>query len=140
MYSTYVLLQADSACKHEHDLVHDVVPQKDMFLQGTHLFGSFVIFKMVCPTSVFWSVWLSSVVQRTHSTWNLYVHLHVFRVHVKFYDHVHNRILAISCMIVQIIFSIGPVFEPLALHVIDFYGSRVQIPAHAAQSFGGSRV
>ena len=28
MYSTYVLLQADSACKNVHDLVHDVVPQK----------------------------------------------------------------------------------------------------------------
>ena len=53
MYSTYVLLQADSACKNVHDLVHDVVPQKDMFLQGTYLFGSFVTFKTVCPSSVF---------------------------------------------------------------------------------------
>ena len=53
MYSTYVLLQADSACKNVHDLVHDVVPQKDMFLKGTYLFGSFVIFKTVCLSSVF---------------------------------------------------------------------------------------
>ncbi len=53
MYSTYVLLQADSACKNVHDLVHDVVPQKDMFLQGTYLFGSFVTFETVCPSSVF---------------------------------------------------------------------------------------
>ena len=45
MYSTYLLLQADSACKNVHDLIHDVVPQKDMFLQGTYLFGSFVILK-----------------------------------------------------------------------------------------------
>ena len=44
MYSTYVLLQADSACKNVHDLVHDVVTQKDMFLQGTYLFGSFCYF------------------------------------------------------------------------------------------------
>ena len=53
MYSTYLLLQADSACKNVHNLVHDVVPQKDMFLQGTYLFGSFVIFKTVCPSSIF---------------------------------------------------------------------------------------
>ena len=53
MYSTYVLLQADSACKNVHGLVHDVVPQKRYVLQGTYHFGSFVIFKMVCPSSVF---------------------------------------------------------------------------------------
>ena len=92
MYSTYVLLQADSACKNVHDLVHDVVPQKDMFLQGTYLFGSFVIFKTVCPSSVFRSVWPLSVVQRTRSTWNSFVYLHVFRAHVKFYDRVRDRI------------------------------------------------
>ena len=45
MYSTYVLLQADSACKNVHELVHDVVPQKRYVLQGTYLFGSFVILK-----------------------------------------------------------------------------------------------
>ncbi len=40
--------------------------------------------------------------------------------------------LAIACTIAQTIFLIGPGFEPLALHVIDFYGSRVRIPARAA--------
>ncbi len=53
MYSTYVLLQADSACKNVHELVHDVVPQKRYVLQGTYLFGSFIIFKMVCLSSIF---------------------------------------------------------------------------------------
>ncbi len=48
--------------------------------------------------------------------------------------------LVIACMITQMIVSIGPGFEPLALHVIDFYGSRVRIPARAARSFRGSRV
>ena len=48
--------------------------------------------------------------------------------------------LAIACTIARTIFSIGPGFEPLALHVIDFYGSRVRIPARAARSFRGSRV
>ena len=33
MYSTYVLLQADSACRNVHKLVHDVVPQKRYVLQ-----------------------------------------------------------------------------------------------------------
>ena len=33
MYSTYVLLQADSACKNVRKLVHDVVPQKRYVVQ-----------------------------------------------------------------------------------------------------------
>ncbi len=39
MYSTDVLLQADSACKNVRKLVHDVVPHKRYVLQGTYLFG-----------------------------------------------------------------------------------------------------
>ena len=88
MYSTYVLLQADSACKNVHDLVHDVVPQKDMFLQGIYLFGSFVIFKTVCPSSVF-----GRSGRRPSSSG------HVPRgtrtcicAHVNFYDHARDRI------------------------------------------------
>ena len=43
MYSTYVLLQADSACKNVHDLIHDVVPQKDMFCRE-HIFSDHLSF------------------------------------------------------------------------------------------------
>ena len=67
--------------------------EKDMFCKEHDLFGCFVIFETVCPSSVFWSVWLSSVIQRTRSTWNLFVHVRVFCTHVKFYDRVHDRIL-----------------------------------------------
>ncbi len=98
-YSMYVLLQADSACKNVHKLVHDVVPQKRYVLQGTYLFGSFVTFKTVCPLSVFWSVWPSSVVQRTRSTCNLFVHCLYFvrtwnftiACAIAFSDRVHDR-------------------------------------------------
>ena len=53
MSSTYVLLQADSACKDVRKLVHDVVLQKRYVLQGTYLFRMICHFKMVCPSSVF---------------------------------------------------------------------------------------
>ncbi len=137
MYSTYVLLQADSACKNVHELVHDVVPQKRYVLQGTYLFGSFVIFKMVCPSSVFQSVWPLSVVQWTHSTWNSFMHLHVFHAHVKFYDRVRDRIKQSHAQsyersfwavqgsnpwpCTQSIF-VGPGFEPLPMQHDLFMG------------------
>ena len=43
-YSTYVLLQADSACKNVRNLVHDVVPWKRYVLQGTWSFRMFCHF------------------------------------------------------------------------------------------------
>ena len=52
-YSTYVLLQADSACKNVRNLVHDVVPWKRYVLQGTYLFGLIHHFWTVWPSSVY---------------------------------------------------------------------------------------
>ena len=91
-YSTYLLLQADSACKNVHKLVHDVVPQKRYVMQGTYLFWMIRHFKTVCLLFVLLLVWPLSVVQRTRSTRNAFVHLHMFRAHVKFYDRVRDCI------------------------------------------------
>ena len=121
--STYVLLQADSACKNVHDLVHDVVPQKDMFLQGPYLFGSFVIFKMVCPSSVFFLVGLAVVcspadtfhVELVRASARISYAREILRSSARSY-------LVIACTIVRTIFLVGPGFEPLVLHVILFVG------------------
>ena len=121
-YSTYVLLKADSACKNVHDLVHDVVPQKRYVLQGTYLFECFVIFKTVCPSSVF-SVGLA-VVRRPADTF----HMELARAPVGISyarEILRSRArshLAIACPIVRTIFLVGPGFEPLALHAIFFVG------------------
>ena len=119
-YSTYVLLKADSACENVHKLVHHVVPQKRYVVQGTYLFEWFVIFKTVCPSSIFffWSVWPSSVVQRTRSMWNSFMHLRT-RENLR---SCARSYLAIACTIVRTIFLVGPGFEPLALHAIFFVG------------------
>ncbi len=130
-YSTYVLLKTDSACKNVHNLVHDVVHQKDMFLQGTYLFRSFVILRQCVCHSFFGRSGhrppssehvprgtCSCICTWFVRTWNF----------------------TIACAIARTIFLIGPGFEPLTLYVIDFYGSRVWIPARAARSFRGSRV
>ena len=134
-YSTYLLLQADSACKNAHKLVHDVVPRKYV-LQGTYLFGWFVICKMVSPTSIFWSVLLSSVVQQTHSMWNSFVHLRVFRTHVNFYDPVHDSISNRIHNCTSNLFGWSRVWTPGLAHDL-FCWSRVRFPDLAAWSFVG---
>ena len=139
-YSTYVVLQADSACKMHINWYMMWYLKKDMFCKEHDLFWWFVIFKMVCLSSVFWLVWPSSIIQRTHSTWNSFVHLRVFSYAREILHSCAPSHLAIACMIAQTIFSGGPGFELLALHTIDFCESRVQTPACAARSFCGSRV
>ena len=124
MYSTYVLLQADSACKNVHDLVHDVVPQKDMFLQGTYLFGSFVTFETVCPSSVF-----GRSGRRPSSSGHIPRGVFscicaCFRTHVNFYDCTRDSIS-----------------DRMHDCTIDLFGrSRVQTPGLANDLFCGSRV
>ena len=138
-YSTYILLQADSACKNVHELAHDVVPQKDMFCKEHIHFGWCIIFKMVCPSSIFWSVWLSSIIQWTRSTWNSFVHLHVFCMHVNFYDHVCNHIMDPVHDRINDLFNRSRVQTPGLAHDL-ICGSRVWFPNLAAWSFCGSRV
>ena len=66
----------------------------------------------------FWSVWPSSVIQRTRSTWNSFVHLCARQ----FLRSCTWSYFAIACTIVRTIFLVGPGFEPLALHGIFFVG------------------
>ena len=139
-YSRYVLWQADSACKNVRNLVHDVVPWKRYVLQGTWSFGMFRPFWNGLSV-VHFSVDLA-IIRRPADTF------HVELVHASARVSCAGEIsrwcvrshLATACMIARTIFSSRPGFEPLALHVIDFYGSRVWIPARAARSFRGSRV
>ena len=139
-YSTYVLLKADSACKNVRNLVHDVVPWKRYVLQGTWSFRMFRHFWN--GLSVVRFLVGLAVVRRPADTF----HVELVRASARIScarEILRSRArspLAIACTIAQTIFSIGPGFEPLALHVIDFHGSRVRIPARAARSFRGSRV
>ena len=138
-YSTYVLLKADSDCKNVRNLVHDVVPWKRYVLQGTWSFWMIRHFKMVWSSSVFGrSVHRpSSSGHVPHGTRSCICSVSCTREILQSRARSH---LAIACTIARTIFLIGPGFEPLALHLIDFYGSRVRIPARAAWSFRGTRV
>ncbi len=113
--------------------------KKDMFCREHTFFRWFVIFKMVCPSSVFRLVWPSSVVQQTRSMWNSFVHLHIFCTQVYFYDHVHNHISNCVHDHTNDLFGRSRVWTPGLAHDL-FCGSRVWFPDLAAWSFCGSRV
>ena len=110
--------------------------KKDMFCKEHDLFRWFIIFKTICLSSIFWSVWPSSVVQRTRSTWNslaYFVRTWNFTIvcAIVFSDHVHDR--------TNDLFSRSRVRTPgLARNL--FCRSRVWFPDLAAWSFCGSRV
>ena len=123
-YSTYFLLKADWACKMYMNWYMMWYLKKDMFCKEHDLFGWFVIFKTVCPSSIFWLVWPASVVQWTRSTWNSFMHLRIFLLTWNF---------MIVCMIVFC--------NRMHDHTNNLFSrSRVQTPGLAHDLFCGSRV
>ena len=98
--------------------------KKDMFWKERIFFIWCIIFKMVCLLFVFWSVWPSSVIQRTHILGTRSCICRCFHKHINFYNRICNHIT--DCM-----------------HncTNDLFGRfRVPTPALAAWSFCGSRV
>ncbi len=145
-FSTYVLLQADSACKNVHKLVHDVVPQKDTFCREHMFFWLMPHFlNSLSAIHFFWLVWPSmsvcpsSVIQQTHSMWNLFVHLSVLCTHVNYHDWLHNHMSDRVHDCTNNLFSQSRVWTP-DLAAQSFCEDRVWAPALAVQSFCGSRV
>ena len=95
--------------------------KKDMLCKE-HIFEWFVIFKTVCPSSVFF---VSLAVVR-HPADTFHVEC-VCASALILYARENLRscarsYLAISCTIIRTIFLVGPGFEPLALHAIFFVG------------------
>ncbi len=95
--------------------------KKDMFCREHIFFGSFVIFKTVCPLSVFGRSGRhpSSSGHFPHGTRSC---ICTYFVCTLIFMIVCMIVLAITCTIVRTIFSIGPGFKPLALHMIYFVG------------------
>ncbi len=130
-YSTYVMLQADSSCKNVRKLVHYVVPQKkicsarNMFFSDDSSFLKWSVHRPLSSRHI------------PHGTCSC---ICAYFVQKLIFTIVCAIVLAITCTIVQMIFSVCPGFEPLALKTIYFCGSRVQTPARAAWSFSVSRV
>ena len=121
-YSTYVLLQADSACKNVRNLVHDVVPWKRYVLQGTWSFRMFRHFWNGLSVVRF-SVGLA-VVRRPADTFHVELVRACARILYarEILRSCARSYLAIACTIVWTIVLVGPGFEPLALQMIYFVG------------------
>ncbi len=94
------------------------------------------LFNTVCPSFIFfWSVWPSSVIQRTHSTWNWFMNSACAFVCMLVLMIVCMILWAIVCPIVCKIFLLGPGFEPLTSLYDLFSRSRVQTPDLTAWPF-----
>ena len=91
--------------------------KKDMFCREHILFRWFIIFKTVCLSSIFGRSGRCPSSSR-HVPRGTHLCICAYFVHM--------LIFTIVCTIVRTIFSIGPGFEPLALHTIFFVGQGIE--------------
>ena len=130
-YVFYILLQADSACRNVHNLVHCGTSKKICSARNIIFLNDspFLKWSVHCPFFGRPGRHPSSSGHAPHGTRSC---ICMYFVRMLIFTIVSVIVLAIVCMIARAIFLVGPGFKPLALQHDLFCGSRVRTPALAA--------